>query len=308
VQAPGAAGQTATSTASAATNGSGSTGTPPAGAAEPAGETRPPLGAGLPSIGGCVRAVQFDAGNFPATPDIDNPYLPFVPGTQLVLQGRSAVTGALEDHTVTFTVTDLVKTINGVSSLVIHDVDLSQGVKTEEELAFFAQDQAGNVWNLGEYPEEFDGGEFVGAPSTWIAGQQRAEAGIHMLAAPQVGGPRYLQGFVPRIRFFDCAQVIGAGQQVAVTGGTFDNVLVTDENNPLEPQGGSQQKYHAPGVGIVKVGFLDDPQAEELELVELNLLTPAELAVVRAAALALDTRAYDESAAVYEATSPARRL
>jgi hypothetical protein len=101
VQAPGAAGQTAGSTATAVANGSGSAGTPAAGPAEPAAETRPPLGAGLPSIGGCVRAVRFDAGSFPATPDIDNPLLPFVPGTQLVLQGRSNVTGALVDHTVT---------------------------------------------------------------------------------------------------------------------------------------------------------------------------------------------------------------
>jgi hypothetical protein len=230
-----------------------------------------------------------------------------VPGTQLVLQGRSNVTGQLVDHTVTFTVTDLAKTVNGVSSLVIYDVDQSEGTVTEAELAFFAQDDAGNVWNLGEYPEEFENGVFVGAPSTWIAGEQRAEAGIHMQAVPAVDGPRYLQGFVPRIRFMDCAQVVGAGQQVAVSGGTFDNVLVTDETSPLEPGSGSQQKYHAPGVGIVKVGFLDDPQAEELELVEVNLLTAAEMAQARAAALALDARGYVESD-VYEATGPATRL
>jgi hypothetical protein len=67
---------------------------------------------------------------------------------------------------VVFTVTDLVKVVDGVTSRVVHDVDRQDGEVTEAELAFFAQDDRGNVWNLGEYPETFENGKFAGAPTS----------------------------------------------------------------------------------------------------------------------------------------------
>ena len=73
------------------------------------------------------------------------------PGTQLILEG--AVDGV--PHRVVFTVTDLMKNIDGVNALVIWDTDESEGELVESELSFFAQDDDENVWNLGEYPEEF---------------------------------------------------------------------------------------------------------------------------------------------------------
>ena len=53
------------------------------------------------------------------------------------------------------TVTDLSKWIDGVRTLVIWEKDYTAGKLGESEIAFFAQDKAGNVWLLGEYPEEF---------------------------------------------------------------------------------------------------------------------------------------------------------
>ena len=257
-------------------------------------------------LAGCLRAEFFEADDFPDRPVIDNVYLPMQPGSQRVLRGISSVTGSPTDHEVTFTVTDLVKVVNGVTVVVVYDVDRTGDTVSEAELAFFAQDEDGNVWNLGEYPEEYEDGEFVGAPNTWIAGTDNAEAGIHMLAEPEVGGPRYLQGWAPKIHFLDCAQVIDAGLETTTEAGDFSDVLLTDENNPFEPQGGSQLKYHAPGVGIVRIGFVDDPEGEELELVDYRILSAEEMDEVREAALELDARAYEEVEA-YEDTGPAVR-
>ena len=108
-------------------------------------------------------------------------------------------------HTVTFTVTNLTKVVDGVRSTVVWDVDAVDDEVSEAELAFFAQDAAGNVWNVGEYPEEYARHEFVGAPSTWVAGTAGAEPGIHMPATPAVGTPEYAPGLgagdhVPRLR------------------------------------------------------------------------------------------------------------
>ncbi len=129
----------------------------------------------------CIQLARFDDDDFPRQPRITSRFLPLIPGTKTTLEGN--VEGV--PHRVEFVVTDLVKRMAGVRTLVIWDTDTSEDEVVESELSFFAQDDDGNVWNLGEYPEEFEGGEFVGAPSTWITGQDGAKAGIHMPALPR---------------------------------------------------------------------------------------------------------------------------
>jgi hypothetical protein len=252
----------------------------------------------------CPRLVDYDPTAFTQSTTIDNQFLPLVPGTQMVLEGRASRTGEPLPHRVTFTATDLVKVIDGVRTRVMWDVDTQDGEVAEAELAFFAQDDAGNVWSLGEYPEEYEDGFFIGAPSTWIAGVGDAEGGIHMLDVPMLGDS-YLQGSVPSIQFLDCAVVAEEHKQgVCVPTGCYDDVLVTHETSPLDPQGGTQTKAHAPGVGIVEVGAINDPEGETLVLVEINQLDAAGLDAAREAALALDVRAYRTAGAVYGGTPP----
>jgi hypothetical protein len=252
----------------------------------------------------CKRLERFNSDHFRQQPTIDNTFLPLVPGTQRVFEGD--VDGT--PHRVTFTVTDLTKKIDGVQSLVIWDVDESEGVVAEAELAFFAQDRAGNVWNLGEYPEEFDDGKFDGAPSTWIAGEKRAEAGIHMSPEPEVDSAFYLQGVAPAIEFLDCAKVVEMDATVDLATRHFEGVLVTNETDPNVAEDGIQIKYHAPGIGIVKIGFeVPGAAPETLEMVSFRRLSPSEMARARSAAQRLDRRGYRHSA-VYRATGPVERL
>lgn len=248
--------------------------------------------------------VDFDPDNFSDPTRIYNKWLPLVPGTQLTLEGRANRGGGALPHQVVFTVTNLTKMINGVRTVVVWDVDSNEGQLVERELAFFAQDDDGNVWNLGEYPEEFEERKFVGASSTWIAGLDGAEGGIHMLAKPRRAVPRYLQGRALDIDFFDCAQVIKKGLEITVPFDSYKDVLLTDEISPLEPDSGSQRKFHAPGVGIIQVGAVDDPEGETLVLVKIVYLSTEELAEVRKKVLKLDRRAYRFSE-VYADTPPA---
>ena len=252
---------------------------------------------------GCTQLEDFESEDFPRRPRISSRFLPMVPGTQTILEGE--VDGV--PHRVVFTVTDLAKKIDGVRSLVIWDTDESEGEIVESELAFFAQDEDGNVWNLGEYPEEFEGGEFVGAPSTWITGENDAEAGIHMPARRPVSSRQYIQGFAPEIDFLDCAQVVQRDVELCVPAGCFDEVLVTHETNLLDPEGGIQSKFHAPKVGIVEVGTVEPPTGEVLALVERVRLDSAEMREVRQEVLRLDRRGYRFGEG-YDATSPAKRL
>ncbi|HET6660270.1 MAG TPA: hypothetical protein VFH16_10165 [Rubrobacter sp.] len=207
------------------------------------------------------------------------------------------------------TVTDLSKWIDGVRTLVIWERDYTAGTLGESEIAFFAQDKAGNVWLLGEYPEEYENSKFVDAP-TWISGQKGAHAGIAMLANPKVGSPDYAQGFAPPpVEFVDRARVYKKGQKTCVPVKCYKDVLVIEEFEKGVP-GVFHLKYYAPKVGLVKVGWrgANEVEKETLALVKRQQLSSKELANARKTALKLDNRAYKRSADVYGKTPKAKPL
>jgi hypothetical protein len=255
---------------------------------------------------GCSRLVDYGTAQFDSDSHlVTHPLLPLTPGSQRVFEGRSSTTGAPLPHRVTFTVTSLTKVVDGVRSAVVWDVDESDGKLAEAELAVFAQDHGGNVWNLGEYPEEYPGGVFRGAPDAWFSGVGDAEPGIHMLAQPEVGLPEYLQGWVAAVEFLDCAKIVESGASVCVPAGCFEDVLVIHERSPLDPDGGIQVKYHAPGVGIVQIGAIGDPENETLVLTEDNRLSRSELQRANREAHILDQRGL-QCSDVYAQTEPVK--
>lgn len=250
--------------------------------------------------------VPFNKNNFSHPTDIDNKWSPLVPGTQMIMEGVANRTGELLEHQVIFTVTEVTKVIDGVRSLVLWDRDINQGRLAEAELAFKAQDNNGNVWNLGEYPEEFENGEFLGAPSTWISGLGQAEGGLLMEGQPKVDPTYYMQGIVPPIDFLDCAKVVKLAQKKCTPLACYNPVQVTHERAPLEPAEGIHRKYYAAGVGNVLVNAIaNDPEGETLVLSEVVQLSREALDQANQEALNLDRRAY-RNVPLYRRTSPAR--
>ena len=79
----------------------------------------------------------------------------------LVFEGSTFEDGASISHRLVSTVTDLVKPVAGVRNVVVWEQDWRGGTLAEAELAFFAQDNEGNVWHLGEYPAEYEDGKIV---------------------------------------------------------------------------------------------------------------------------------------------------
>jgi len=246
---------------------------------------------------------DFDPNNFESSTNIDNEWLPLKPGMQWVYEGITVEDDEEIPHRVVFTVTDLTKVIDGVRAVVAWDQDYSDDELVETELAFFAQDKDGNVWHLGQYPEEYEDGELVDAPA-WIHGLEDARAGISMKANPQLGTSSYFQGWAPAVDWTDYGQVDQIGQETCVPADCYEDVLVIAETSLDEP-GAFQLKYYARGVGNVQVGWRgEDASQEELELVEFMQLDPEALAEVRAAALELEERAYEVSPDVYGQTPP----
>ena len=249
---------------------------------------------------------EFDAANFSQSTVIDNEWYPLAPGTKWVFEGTTTEGNEVIPHRLEFTVTDLTKEIQGVRTVVAWIEDFSDGELVEKEIAFYAQDDDGNVWYFGEHPEELAGGRVLAAP-TWIAGYADAKAGIKMWADPlQPALPLYYQGWGPAVEWSDYAQVDQVAQETCVTTGCYTDVLVLAESS-LDEFGIYQIKSYAKGVGEVQVASRGDAESiEELELVEHTQLSPDALAAVSALALELEAHAYKVSKDVYGNTAPSQ--
>ena len=246
---------------------------------------------------------DFGAAVFSNSTAIDNEWLPLAPGNRLVLNGTTLEDGEETSHRIEFIVTGLTKEIAGVETVVVWIEDYSDNELVEAELAFYAQDDIGNVWFLGEYPEEYEEGEFIAAPA-WIAGLEEAQAGIKMYASPELGLAAYFQGWGPAVEWSDFGLVDAVDQQTCVVLACYDDVLVIAESS-LDEEGAFQLKSYARGVGNIQVDFRgDDLNQEQLEVVEFGPISTTQLDQYHAAALVMEAHAYEISPGVYGQTSP----
>lgn len=249
---------------------------------------------------------DFDPANFDESSiNITNEWFPLNPLTQFVYEGSTLEDNERIPHRVIFTVTDYTKTIGGVKTVVCWDQDYADGVLEESELVFFAQDKNGNVWHLGQYPEELDeDGKLVDAPC-WLHGFEDAIAGIIMKADPKINTPSYSQGWALSVDWTDRGKVHLIGQKTTVPAGSFEDVLVIDETARSEPDA-HQLKYYAMGVGSIRVGWWGEGEVsqEELELVEIRKLILGALDETRSNVLRLEKRANENSKDVYGKTEP----
>lgn len=253
-----------------------------------------------------LTADDFDPASFTTSTTVDNQWFPLIPGTQMMWTGHALDGKDKLTRKIVFTVTDLVKEIDGVQTVVIWELDYTDGELEEAELSFFAQDSSGNVWHMGEYPEEYEEGEIVKHPA-WIAGYEGALPGIHMPANPALDTPSYAQGWGPKVGWDDRGDTYALDDHTCTRVDCYEGVLVTKEFSRSEP-GAFQLKYYAPGVGNVRVGWggRNEEEHEVLVLTDLVQLDPDGLAAARTEALAQEARAYDNSPAAYGETAPSQ--
>lgn len=267
-------------------------------------DPQPPDGTGTSAQ--WVSAEDYRPSRFEDSAAVDHRWYPLQPGTRSDYRGSSVEEGERLHHGVTIIVTDLTKVIDGVRNVVVWERDYTDGELVETELALFAQDRDGNIWHMGEYPEEWEDGEFDKAPA-WVHGTAGATAGITIPASPREGTPGYAQGFAPPpISWVDRGRVHRTGHRTCVPEGCYDDVVVVEEFERTIPNA-FQDKFYAPDTGVVRVGWRgeNDESKEVLELVDFRRLSAAEMAEARADALALERRAYKISKDVWGTTSPA---
>lgn len=258
-----------------------------------------------------LTAPPLDPEAFSRPTAIDNTWFPLVPGIQYIYEGQADRGDGLVSAQVVFTVTDVTKVVDGVRTRVVWDRDFSDGELVEEEIHFHAQDDADNVWSLGEYPEERDDAGALVAPATWLSGVDDAQAGIHMQGSYAPGSPPHVQGTAPNADFFNAAQYVRTDARLChlPLRHCFADVLVINEFSPLEADGGSVHKHYAPGLGAIAVEAILEGGAvdqEALALTGVRRLGAAARARANARTLKLDARAYRLAPEVYGDSRRAR--
>jgi hypothetical protein len=189
---------------------------------------------------------------------IDNPYWPMAPGSRWVYRE--------DGQRVEVTVTDKTKEILGIDATVVHDVVTEDGELIEDTYDWYAQDTDGNVWYLGEETKEYENGEVKTTAGSWEAGIDGAEAGVVIPGDPEVGlvyRQEYYEGEAE-----DVGEILSLDEKAAVPFGSFDQVLMTKDTTPIEPDV-LEHKLYAKGVGPVLVLKLSGDSGRE-ELVSFS--------------------------------------
>jgi hypothetical protein len=202
---------------------------------------------------------QIDPQQFSST--IDNPYLPYTPGTTLVYQGQTA--DGFEH--IEITTTDLTIEIMGVDCRVVVATEWIDGELSEITDDYFAQDAEGNVWYFGERVLEFEEGRVVSLDGAWIAGEEGAKPGIVMLAWPPELDRLYRQEF-SLASAEDIARAVSLDETVTVQAGTFTGCLKTQDSSPLEMED-AEEKYYATAHGLIAT--VDPETGNRVELVDV---------------------------------------
>ena len=192
-----------------------------------------------------AQTPAFDKSNFHNPLKIDNKYFSFKPGTIMIYNGTDEEGKPDRD---VITATNDTKEIQGIPTLAVNDTEWVEGKLVETTNDWYAQDDKGNVWYMGEDTTDFTNKKNPHEGS-WQAGVKGGKGGIIMLAEPKVG-VTYDQELAKGVAE-DKATVLSLNNNLTVPYGSFSNVLKTKEFSPLEPDV-SENKYYAANAGDLK--------------------------------------------------------
>lgn len=211
--------------------------------------------------------VDLDPAAF--TAEVTNPWFPLEPGTRWTYRETTEDGEIVE---VVVTATSVTREIaNGVTARVVRDTVTLDGEIIEDTLDWYAQDEAGTVWYLGEDTAEFEDGRVTTREGSFEAGVDAAEAGVIMPASPEVGMTYRQEYYAGEAE--DNGEVLDLGQRAKVPAGEYDDLVKTADTTPLEPDV-LEHKFYARGVGLVLT--IDKESRGHEELLSVTHVSPAD--------------------------------
>jgi hypothetical protein len=176
---------------------------------------------------------------------ITNPYLPLASLKQDILKNaaeRVERTTKPEVHK-TFQVGG-----QTVEALTVEDREFNAaGELIEATLDYFAQDDDGNVYYMGEDVNEYKNGKVSGHSGAWLFGKDTQRLGLLMPAHPKIGD-KFKSEDAPPITW-EADEIVSLSETVTVPAGTFRNCLKVKE---IASDGDTEYKLYAPNIGCVE--------------------------------------------------------
>lgn len=211
---------------------------------------------------------NFSLAKFSNSTKIDNRYFPLVVGTTWEYSGPTEK-GA--EH-ILVEVLDQTRVVSGVTARVVRDRVTIDGVLVEDTHDFYAQDDAGNVWYLGEEVDDYnydDAGNLIDIThdGAWETGKdvagvgKIAQPGYNMLAAPTKNATYHQEWYPGEAE--DLAEIVGVDVPITLSDGRSFLCLKTRDFSTLDSTINGF-KYYAPGVGIVAEESPDGTERVEL--------------------------------------------
>jgi len=177
--------------------------------------------------------------------DVTNDLLPMPVGATWTYQAVSGDGTERIEVSVESGTTDLA---SGATARVVRDTAYFEDEKIEDTADWFGQDEAGNVWYLGEDTAEYENGEVTSTEGSWEWGSDGALPGVVMLGDPAIGETYRQEYLVGEAE--DYAEVVSLDQSVSVPAGDFEHCVQTHESSVVDVTL-DEDKYYCRGVGLV---------------------------------------------------------
>jgi hypothetical protein len=192
--------------------------------------------AGVRSAGGvCARYAPHVPSPAHFSQAIDNAFFPLPVGRTFIYRGVENGKKELDR----MRVTARTRNIAGITATVVSDNVYEPTPKlAEKTFDYYAQDDRGNVWYLGEDTKELLAGGKVDSSGSWLAGKDGAKPGLIMEATPRV----------PDAYRQECLS--GDAEDLAWVVSRSGSKVTTMEYSPLEPAV-VERKIYKRGVGVV---------------------------------------------------------
>jgi hypothetical protein len=216
-----------------------------------------------PDTEGPVRRVDTGTPSFTEPATVTNPLFPVVAGGQTLQLGheegeplRVEVTTLPRTRTVTWAGRQ-------IDAVVSQYVAYRSGRIAEVALDYYAQDDDGGVWYLGEDVDNYEDGVVADHEGSWLAGED-GPGGLIMPAEPRRGAV-YRPENIPDL-VFEEVTVQDDGVTADGPRGPVDGAIATEEHLM---EGTVEHKVFAPGYGEFRAEAAD-------ELVEVALAVPTD--------------------------------
>ncbi len=203
------------------------------------------------------------------------------------------------------TITDVRREIDGVPTIAMLSESTDAGEIAQIGMDYLALDKEGNVWILGGYDEDYEGGQYTNTDTAWLGQGDGQEVGILAPRDVTMDTPRWFIGAAPD-EDPSIGEPVEVGVRQCVKFGCYDDVRIVQEGQVGAPD--NENKYYAPGVGVINNVPLDASlHQDRFELLNFLQLSPDGLAEVSQTVLDIEAHGREVEPDVFASQPPASR-